>query len=103
MWWLWLLLANGAIFYVEHTYRLGKHESFFHAFPEIVFPIMVAQIGLFYGFRYAPSLFFAGALFTLLNVALRVVNTFRLGEHLNVYNWVGVLLLIVATVLLKIK
>jgi multidrug transporter EmrE-like cation transporter len=63
----------------------------------------MGQIGLYYGFRLAPNLLIAGAAFTLMNVALRVVNSYRLGENLNLYNWTGVVLLIVAMFLLKVK
>ena len=102
-WLVWLLLANAGIFWLEYIYRNGTYDSFIQASPYIVAPIVVSQAGLFYGFRGAPNLLLAGAVFTLMNLALRVVNSYRLGEHLNIYNWLGVLLLIVAMFLLKVK
>lgn len=103
MYLLWLLVANAGIFWIEHVYRAGKYASFIEALPFIAIPILMGQVGLFYGFRQAPSLLFAGALFTLMNVMLRLVNTYRLGETLNYYNWLGVALLVASTILLKIK
>jgi len=99
----WLFIANIGIFWLEYIYRHGTYDSFMQASPYIVAPIILGQVGLFYGFRLAPNLLLAGAMFTLVNVSLRVVNTYRLGEHLNGWNWLGVVLLIVATLLLKIK
>jgi hypothetical protein len=103
MWLAWIGLANVAIFWLEYIYRQGSYGSFWQALPYTVVPIFMGQIGLYYGFRSAPNLLFAGATFTLINVSLRLVNSYRLGEHLNVYNWLGVGLLLIATVLLKIK
>lgn len=100
---LWLLFANAGIFWLEYMYRIGQYGSFFSALPYIIIPIFMGQIGLYYGFRTAPNLLFAGALFTVMNIALRVVNSYRLGEVLNYYNWAGVVLLIIAMLLLKIK
>lgn len=97
------MFANAGIFWLEYVYRHGTYQSFFHALPYITIPIFMGQIGLFYGFRGAPNLLFAGALFTLMNIALRIVNSYRLGEYLNAYNWSGVALLVVAMILLKMK
>lgn len=102
-WLLWLLVANGGIMWLEYAYRSGAYTSFLHALPHIVVPILVGQIGLFYGFRGAPNLLVAGAMFTVVNVILRIANTYFLGETINAYNWLGVVLLVIATFLLKIK
>lgn len=99
----WLLFANAGIMWLEYSYRSGSYASFWVALPYIIIPIMVGQIGLFYGFRGAPNLFFAGALFTLINVGLRIVNSFILGEIPNAWNWLGVALMIVSLFLLKVK
>lgn len=100
---LWLMLANAGIFWLEYVYRHGSYGSFVSALPYIIVPIFMGQVGLYYGFRAAPNLLFAGALFTLMNIGLRVINSYRLGEYLNYYNWTGVALLIVAMFLLKVK
>jgi len=103
MWILWLLVANLAIMWLEFAYRAGTYNSFFLALPYTIVPILLGQIGLYYAFRLAPSLLVAGAAFTLINVALRVINTYRLGEVINGYNWLGILFLIVSMFLLKVK
>ncbi len=102
-WLMWIVLSNIGIFWIEYVYRTGKYDSFFVALPYLVVPILTSQLGLFYGFRYAPTLFLAGAMFTLINVFLRIINTFRIGEGLNGYNWLGVLFLCVSVILLKMK
>lgn len=102
-WLLWIVLANGGIMWLEYVYRSGSYNSFHAALPYIIVPVLIGQVGLFYGFRGAPSLLFAGAVFTVINVALRMVNSYLLGEVPNIYNWAGVILLICATILLKIK
>ena len=66
-------------------------------------PILVAQAGLFYGFRLAPSMFSAAIMFTLMNTALRVANSYTIGEPLNAYGWTGVVLLCVSAILFRIK
>lgn len=103
MWLAWIGLANVAIFWLEYIYRQGHYGSFWQALPYTVVPIFMGQIGLYYGFRLAPNLLLAGAAFTLMNIALRVVNSYRLGEYLNYYNWAGVVLLVIAMFLLKVK
>lgn len=100
-WILWLLVSNIGIFWLEHLYRSGKYPSYWVALPEILIPVLVSQAGLFYGFRSAPSLFVCGAAFTLMNVLLRLINSYRLGENLNVYNYTGIFLLVVSVFLIK--
>lgn len=102
-WPLWLLLANGAVAVTEHTYRAAHFASFWQALPVIALPILLAQWSLFEGFRAAPSLMLAGALFSLFNVALRVGNVFILGEHLSFFNWLGVLCIMASVILLKVR
>lgn len=102
-WLLWIVLANGGIAWMEYQYRAGHYSSFWSALPYIILPMLCGQIGLFYGFRGAPSLFLCGAVFTLINVALRVINSFLLGETPNLYNWLGIALLVVSTLLLKVR
>lgn len=102
-WLAWIAFSNLGIFWLEYCYRAGKYDGFIQALPYIIVPIMMGQVGLFYGFRSAPNLLIAGAVFTVINVALRVTNSYLLGEHLNLYNWFGVVLLVAATLLLKVK
>ena len=102
-WLLWIFGANVGIMWLEYVYRSGAYTSFLHALPYIAFPILVGQIGLFYGFRGAPNLLVAGAVFTVMNVILRIANTYFLGETINTYNWLGIVLLVTATFLLKVK
>jgi drug/metabolite transporter (DMT)-like permease len=100
-WTLWLLLANIFVAFTEQTYRNGQHDSFYTAMPYVIVPILLAQVCLFYGFRGASSLMFAGVVFTLTNVLFRVANTYYLGEHLSLINWAGVVMLVGSAVLLK--
>lgn len=102
-WLLWIALSNIGIVVVENVYRSGKYDSFISALPYVCVPMVIAQAGLFYGFRGAPNLMFAGSVFTLMNVCLRICNSYYLGEHLNLYNWAGVVLLCISTILLKLK
>lgn len=102
-WALWLLLANGAVAVTEHTYRAAHFATFWQALPWLAVPIVIAQWALFEGFRGAPSLFVAGAVFSLCNVLFRIGNTFVLGEHLNLLNWLGVICIGASVVLLKAK
>lgn len=102
-WLLWLLLANVAIAFVEWSYRVARYSTFLDALPYTIIPILIGQIGLFHGFRGASSLFVAAAVFTLCNVLLRVFVTYYIGETLNIANWCGVVLLVVAVLLLKVK
>lgn len=101
MWVFFLLIANLGIMWLEYVYRVGLYPSFFKALPYIIVPILMGQFGLFYGFKLAPSLFVAGAVFTLVNVLLRIVNTYHLGETMNTYTWLGVVALIISIVLFK--
>lgn len=103
MWLFWIALANGAIMWLEHVYRNGSYTSFWQAIPYIIVPVIIGQWGLFNGFRNAPNLLLAGAAFTLMNVLLRIVNSYLLGEQPNAYQYAGVVLLITATFLLKVK
>lgn len=102
-WIVWLLLSNVCIAYIEYTYRAGQYTSFLAALPYIALPVLLSQLGLFKGFHAAPSLFVAGAVFSLINVLFRVVNVFILGEAMNYWNWLGVLCMATSVVLLKIK
>jgi len=103
IWLFWLLGANVCIAVVESIYRGAFYHSFWIALPYIFIPMMLGQLCLFYGFRQGPSLFVCGSVFTLINVVFRIVNTYRLHEALNMYNWLGVAFLAASVLLLKVK
>lgn len=104
-WFWWILLANGAIFFLEYVYRKGEFSSFLSALPYVIIPIMIGQLGLFYGFRVGglKTLVLAGAVFTLMNSVLRLANSLILGEKLGVLSFVGVFVLAVGTILLSLE
>jgi drug/metabolite transporter (DMT)-like permease len=64
---------------------------------------MIAQMGLFYGYKLAPSLLLAGAVFTLINTILRVGNVLFIGERFGWYEFFAIVLMVLAIMLLKIK
>lgn len=99
----WLIAAALAISVVEYFYKLEKYSSFVEVIPFVIVPIVIGQVCLYYGFRNAPSLFIAGAFFSLAAILLRIVNTYWLGGNINLYNWCGIVLLFVSLMLLKIK
>lgn len=96
-------LANLAIMCLEYIYRVGWATSFLGSLHILITPILVGQLGLFYGFRLAPSLFLAGAVFTLMNLILRTGNSLVLGEQVGVWQIVGIVLMAVASLVFKIK
>jgi len=103
MWLIAIGIANVGIFWLEYVYRSARYDNFIQSVPYIIIPVLVSQAGLFYSFRLAPSIFLCGAVFTLVNVGLRVVNAYRLGEIPNMYNWLGIAFLVVSVILLKVK
>ena len=100
---LWLFLANISIAIVEYVYRAGEYSSFWEALPWLALPIIISQWALFEGFRVAPSLFLAGAIFSGINLLFRLCNTLILHEHLNFLNWVGVACIAASIILLRVK
>lgn len=102
-WWAWMIVANIAVAITERIYRTGAFDTFWQGLPCLAIPILVAQAGLFYGFRGASSLFVAGVFFTIVNVAFRVVNSYTIGEALNWYGWAGVGCLVASAVLFRIR
>ncbi len=102
-WAMYLVLANCAIAVVEYIYRTAQFHSFWIALPYIAIPILIGQYGLFHGFVLAPSLFVASGVFTCINILFRIGVTYYIGEHLNLINWLGVLLLFTSVILLKVK
>lgn len=102
MWMLGIVVSNVAIMWLEWVYRSGTFTSFLTAIPSIIIPVLVAQAGLFYGFKLAPSLLLAGAAFSLLNIVLRSVNSTILGEPMTLYTILGIVLLLASVVVLNI-
>lgn len=101
MWILWIVLSNVSVTYLEWVYRTGKYPSFIESLPYIILPILVTQLGLFYGFKQAPSLFLCAAVFTTINTVLRVATVLYIGEQMQPINWLGVMFLFIGVVLLK--
>ena len=101
--WCWLLIANGGIFWLEQCYRNGHYGTFLQALPYIILPILLGQWGLYNGFLLAPSIFTAGIMFTVVNQVLRIINALILGETVSLYQVTGVVLMIVASLIVKMK
>ena len=102
-WIMWSLVANGGIFFIEYVYRTAKFGSFFHSLPYVIIPILLSQFGLSQSIRHAPSLFIAGITFSVINLILRTVNSIRLGEIPNAYQWCAIGCMALASVLIRMK
>lgn len=89
--------------WLEHCYRNGHYGNFFSALPYIIVPILISQYGLYNGFKLSPSLFTAGIVFTVVNTFLRIINSYRLHETIGIYQWIAILMMLIAAVLIKIK
>ena len=83
-WFVWSIVANVTIAVIEYLNRTGGYEHFGQAFLRTGSLIFVAQIGLFYAWRDAPSFMFAWVVFNGGNVLLRLVSAhFFVGERLS--------------------
>jgi len=104
-WIPFILVSNIGIAILEYVYRKAVFASFWASLPYTIIPILIGQFGLFYAFRVggASSLIMAGMVFTLMNVALRIVNTLLLGEPIGWTQIVALSLFIGASVVLQIK
>lgn len=72
-WWLVAsLTSNAAIMCIEYANRTLVHLGVLGTFARTWPLIIVAQIGLLYAFRGAPSWLFAWACFTVGNAAFRI-------------------------------
>lgn len=103
MWILWIVLSNISVTYLEWAYRTAKYDGFFTSLPYIIVPILFTQLGLFYGFRQAPSLFLCAAVFTTINTLMRIATVIYIGEKMLLINWIGVGVLFLGVLLLKVK
>jgi hypothetical protein len=103
MWIFWIVLSNVSVTYLEWAYRTARYPEFFGALPYIIFPILITQMGLFYGFRNAPSFFLCAAVFTTINTVFRIAMAMYIGERMLAVNWFGVLFLFVGVLLIKVR
>lgn len=99
MWIFFSVIANIAIMYLEWSYRNGFT---FFSIP-VLLAILTGQYGLYNSYKLAPSLLLAGAVFTLINLCLRMINTSILGEYVGIWQYVGVFFMILATLAFKMK
>lgn len=88
---------------LEYIYRTGWITGFWSHLHILAIPILLGQVGLFYGFRLAPSLFLAGAVFTLMNLVLRSVNVLVMKETFGLYQILGLVFMVIATLIFKMK
>lgn len=83
-WLVWSIAANFAIAVTEYMNRTGGYENAGQAFLRTAPLIFVAQVGLFYAWRDAPSFMTAWATFTIGNIGLRVLSAhFMVGEKMT--------------------
>ena len=102
-WLIWILIANSGIMFLEYSYRASWFSGFWTSLYILIIPILIGQLGLFYGFRLAPNLFLAGATFTAINLGLRIINSLMLGEKVGGWQISALVLMIVATIIFKLK
>lgn len=101
-WWLASILANVCICAIEYLNRAGGFADFRHAVTTTGPLIILAQWGLFYAWRDAPSMLLAWAFFTTGNAVLRLISShFAVGEELNWMVAAGVSLMFAGVCVLK--
>jgi len=101
-WVLWSLIANVSVLSIEYANRKDYFEGFINGLPYMIWPIMIAQVGLYYCFRDAPSYMMAWAVFTVGNAILRVIsNSVLLNEQLNWMVGIGVVGMVGCAFLIK--
>lgn len=102
-WYVASIVANFAIAMIEYLNRTGDYSNFpsaiSHTFPYIV----IAQLGLFYAWRDAPSFMYAWAFFVVGNAIIRVVSAqFFVHERLSWTTLFGVSLMLIAAYFVKV-
>ena len=108
-WLLGIFTANIGIFGLEQIYRTSKFPDFSSALfgsPFFIPLILLGQFGLFWGFRGggASSLIYAGIVFTAVNLAFRIVNTYVfIREPVSLYTWAALALVVIATLVGAMK
>lgn len=100
-WILALIVANIAVFILEYIYRAVPGNFFTLLYLSTV-PILLGQWALFDMFRNAPSLIIAGAAFSIVNVLLRVINSYLVGEAPGDLTYLGILFMILAIIIMKL-
>lgn len=102
-WWIASIIANVTIAVIEYLNRAGGFASFGDALLRTGPIIIVAQFGLFYAWRDAPSFMFAWAFFTSGNLLLRLISAqFAVGEPLTWTTTLGVSFMFGGAYLVKI-
>ena len=102
-WWVASIIANFTIMTIEYLNRSGGYATWREALVHTGPFIIVAQWGLFYAFRDAPTFMMAWMVFTVGNSMLRLGNAhFLVGEPLNWKIITGVGLMLLASYFLKI-
>lgn len=102
-WWVASIIANLTIAVIEYLNRAGGYSSFGVALLHTGPFIIVAQFGLFYAWRDAPSFMFAWAFFTTGNCLLRLLSAhFAVGEPLSWLTVCGVSLMFGGACLVKV-
>ena len=101
-WILWSLIANLSVISIEYVNRRDYFDGFVNGLPYTIWPIALAQLGLYYCFRDAPSYMIAWAVFTVGNAILRVIcNSVILHEQLNWMIGLGVIGMVGCALLIK--
>ena len=99
-WFLPLLLASACIQFVEFTNR--RADTWSSALPVTLIPIVISQWGLYYGWRHAPAMLTAWAVFTLTNAMLRAfVTSWAVGEHFTYLTPLGIAVMFAGQVLVR--
>lgn len=102
-WMVWSLVANISVLSIEWVNRKDYFDGFINGLPYTIWPILLAQVALYYTFREAPSYMTAWAMFTVGNAILRIIsNSVFVNEQLNWYIGLGVLGMISCGYLIKI-
>jgi hypothetical protein len=98
-WLIGILFANVSITALEYIYRTSQFSSYLSALPYVLPLYIIAQAGLFYGFRGggASSLIYAGIVFSFVNLACRVGVTLYIGEEVATATWIALALTALAT------
>ncbi len=94
-WYVWSLIANVSVAYVEYINRVGGYSHVFEAWKTTAPYFLLAQVGFFYAWRDAPSFMYAWAFFTTVGMGLRLLSArFLVGDQLTVNVWIGVMLIL---------
>lgn len=101
-WLIYNLIANISVIALEGIYRKGLFPNFLSSLPYIFPLIILTQWGLFSTFKLAPNYFLAAAVFSLINLGLRIgLNNFILHEPFTIKTGIALGFLIVSCLLLK--